>query len=166
MAETTLASWKIDKNSHRMLASLIFFIPAAIFIVAFLTIYVILRSTNIILLVIPVILFLPLVPTFRELSRSFALYKENLWIYVTDRGVYIRHVDQGDKHDFLAWEAIKQYDVTSSPSLTLIPQPAIFRLVGAYEDESLTIYAFDYDADILKNYLKEHNVPFGFMRGG
>ena len=164
MAETVLASWKIDKSNHQMLASIIFFIPAAIFIVAFLAIYVILRSTNIILLAIPVILFLPLVPTFRELSRSLALYKENLWIYVTDRGVYIRHLDQGDKHDFLAWEAIKQYDVTSPPSLTLIPQPAVFRLVGAYEDESLTIYAFDYDVDILKNYLKDHNVPFGFMR--
>lgn len=165
MAETTLASWKIDKGSHRMLASIIFLIPLAIFLVAFLTVYVILRSTNIILVVLPIILFLPLIPTFWELSRSFELYKENLGVYITDRGVYVRHLDQGDKYDFLAWEAIKQYDVTSPPSLTLVPQPAIFRLVGAYEDESLTVYAFGYDADILKNYLKEHNISFGFMRG-
>jgi len=165
--ETKLASWNIDKDSGRILAFLIFFILLLIFIASFCIIYLIQQSTTIIFLIIPVLLFLPLIPTFKELMASSQVFKEDMEVNITERGIYVIHSDT-DKEDFLAWEQMKQYDILSLPSLNIVnlfvPKPSRFCLHGSYEDEYLELDANGQNSDLLKSYLKDHSILFGYVR--
>ena len=92
--ENTLATWTVNKTASRMLALTIFFVPFAIFILSLFSIYFILKSTDIAVLAIPIILFLPVAAAFREFWSILSIYKEVRVVYLADRGMYVRFLEQ------------------------------------------------------------------------
>lgn len=165
--DNTLAKWTIDKSGHLMIASLIFIVPLAIFLVSFVYVYIILKSTNIVLLVVPVLLFFPTIPAFIEFWQDLQIFKNKMEVYLTEKGVYVRHLDKGDEHDFIAWYDIKQYDVTTFPSSSIfgsfIRKPSRFTLRGSAKGDGIIVDAIGNDELILRDQLKTHNISFGFM---
>ena len=170
MEQTTLASWVNNKSHQRTLATIFFSIFLATFLVSFVFIYIILKSTNPFTITIPLILFLPVLPALREVWSSLTLFKESTQVYLTDTGVYARDLEKPNEYKFLAWELIRQYDIIhigSAPVVgVLIPKPTRFLLRGKHEEDSFVIDAYGDNADILEAYLKEHEIPFGFMKDG
>ncbi len=168
MSKESLASWSIDKDTYRFWGFLLFIVPFAIFVASFIAVYIVGRSINIIAVVVPVLLFFPLIPTFKEFLNVRNAYKESTIVYITAEGIYVRHPEKGDKLDYLAWEAMKEYDVlSSSPKkgiAALIPKPTKFLLKSAHEDESIVVEAVGHDDAVLRHYLKERGVTFGFMK--
>ena len=168
VTENTLAKWKIDKSSHLVIASLIFLIPLAAFVVSFISIYFVMKSTDILLLILPVILFFPLIPTFKEFWLDLSIYKENLEVYLTDNGVYVRHLDKKDKYEFINWANIKQYDVTAFPANSflgsLVPKPIRFTLRAEVEEEDVVVDVIGEDEVVLREQLKLRDISFGFRQ--
>lgn len=168
MGKESLASWSIDKNTYRFWGFLLFIIPFALFVASFIAVYIVGRSIHIVAVVIPVLLFFPLLPTFKEFLNVRNAYKESTIMYITAEGVYVRHPEKGDKFDYLAWEVMKEYDILASPPKkgisALIPKPTRFLLKGAHEDESIIVEAIGSDDAVLRHYLKERGVTFGFVK--
>lgn len=166
ISENTLAKWTIRKNYYQLISSLIFLVPLAIFLVGFIGVYFVLKSTNIAFLIVPILLFLPVIPGFTEFYSIMKIYKENLEVYITEKGVYVRHLDLGDKYSFIDWFSIKQFDITTFPKDSfigkMIPKPTRFVLRGAVENEAMTVDALEENADVFKNLLQERDIPFGF----
>ena len=164
--ENTLANWTVNKTASRMLALTIFFVPFAIFILSFVTIYFILKSTDIFLLAIPIVLFLPVAAAFREFWSILSIYKEDTAVYLTDSGVYVRFLEHKDKYAFKDWYSIKQYDIMSFPQKSIfekmIAVPTRFVLKGDIEEEYLVVDAVGENAEQLRSLLNERNIPFGF----
>lgn len=168
--ETPLAKWEINKGSANFFAFVVLLVAFAAVLVSFFAIYIVSRSTNIIFLVIPIILgavFLGLLP---EFFKSLNSYSQNAEVYITQRGVYLRPLPTSNKFNFLAWEQITQYDETPFISVSflglLFPKPTRFSLQGKYEEDSFSVEALGEDSDVLRAYLKEHEVPFGFVKNG
>jgi hypothetical protein len=164
--ENTLARWTIRKNYHQLMSSIVFLVPLAIFLVGFIGVYFVLRSTNIAFLIVPILLFLPVIPGFMEFYNTRKIYKEDLEVYITEKGVYVRHLDLGDKYTFIDWFSIKQFDITTFPKDSflgrLTPKPTRFVLKGAVEDETVTVDALEENVDVFNDLLREHQIPFGF----
>jgi hypothetical protein len=168
MGRESLANWSIDKSAHRFWGFLLFVVPFSIFLASFIVIYIVDRSTNIIAVIIPILLFFPLIPTFKEFLNVLGAYKENSIVYITTEGIYVRYIDKEDKYEYLTWDAMKQYDILSGAPKKglgrLIPKPTRFHLKGSHEDESIIVEAMGPNIDVLRHYLKERGVPFGYMK--
>lgn len=164
--ENILTKWIINKTAHLMLASIVFFIPLAIFIASFVGIFVLLRSTNLALLIVPLLLFLPIIPATKEFWDIYKIYQESTQVYVTDTGIYVRYLDRKDKYDFISWYSIKQYDIVDFPKHSLLQKmitvPTRFVFQNGDGGETMSVDAIDSDAEVLRNYLHERNIPFGF----
>src|SRR3990167_9877245 len=164
--ENTLANWTVNKTASRMLALTIFFVPFAIFILSFVSIYFILKSTDIAVLAIPIVLFLPVAAAFREFWSILSIYKEDTAVYLTDSGVYVRFLEHKDKYAFKDWYSIKQYDIVSFPQKSifekLIAVPTRFILKGDIEEENLVVDAVGPYVDQFRDMLHERNIAFGF----
>jgi hypothetical protein len=168
VSKESLASWSIDKNTYRFNGFLLFIVPFAIFVASFIAVYIVGRSTYIVAVVIPILLFFPLIPTFKEFLNVRNAYKESTIVYITAEGIFVRHPEKGDKLDYLAWEAMKEYDILSSPPKkgisALIPKPTRFLLKGAHEDESIIVEAVGHNDAVLRHYLKGRGIAFGLMK--
>lgn len=164
--ENTLAAWTINKAGSRRLALSVFFATLAIFIISLVSIYFIFKSTHIAVLAVPLILFLPMLAAFKGFLRVLSVYKEDTQVYVTDRGIYVRYLEQKDKYAFKDWYLIKEYDVVSFPSKSffdkLIEVPTRFVLKGDTAEENLFVDALGPDAENFRSLLHERNIPFGF----
>lgn len=168
--ETALANWEINKSTATLWASIVtlIFFGAAFF--SFFAVYLVSKSTNFVLLIIPAIFVGIFLATLPEFFKTLKAYSQNAMVYITERGVYLRPLPQGDKYNFLAWELMVQYDeipfISKSFLGFLFPKPTRFVLRGQYEEDTFAVEAVGDDADILRAYLKEHQVKFGFLKNG
>lgn len=165
--ETTLAKWEVSKDQVIFVALLISFIIFFFFIFSFWSIYIVSRSTNIVFLVIPILLFFMLVAALPELFKSLKSAPENAEIFLTDKGIYRKGVGQ-EEVKFIPWEQLSGYDMSylasTSPLGRLFIRPTKFFLKSKYEEDNFVVDAFGENVDVLRAYLKENNVPFGFLK--
>ncbi len=167
VGEKQLATWSVSKNQSSLLASIIFFPILVFFIVSFLWIFIAIKSTNIASLVIPIVLLLLVIATLPEFLKSLKAINESSEVSITERGVYKRNPEKKAEPKFIAWDLMTGYDMKylqSSGTLgKLFSRPTKFFIKSKYPDDSFWLDAFGEDVDILRAYLKENNVPFGFL---
>lgn len=173
--EIQLANWSIAKSQSSSPAIIIFLSITTVFVISFLYIFVISKSTNLFSIIIPILLFLALISALSELIKSLKAITESSDVYITERGVYKRNSEnkdpsatgQGD-YKFIAWDLITGYDMkylqTQGFIGKLFPRPTKFHITSKYADDSFWLDVFGEDVDILRAYLKEHNVPFGYLK--
>ncbi len=168
MSETVYASWTIDKTQHRFWIALVTTIVAALFLTSLWLVYVLTKTDNIFLAVVPILLFLALLALLPEALIAWGSLSQSGQVYLTERGAYLRFSNNANDYKFIAWENTSQYDSKSFNSVSFIgkifPKPTRFFLKGRYEEDSLAIEAFGDDSDTLRAYLKEKNVLFGFAK--
>lgn len=168
MSETIYSQWTVDKNQNRFWVILVTFIVATVFLLSFFLLYIVSKTSEIILAVIPIIAFFLLFGIIPEAIRSWGAVEEEGQVYVTEKGVYLRELNDQSKYKFVSWENISQYDLKYFNSVSFLgkvfPKPTRFFLKGKYEEDSFALDAFGEDTDVLRAYLKEKNVSFGFVR--
>ncbi len=168
MSEIIYAQWTVDKSQHRFWVILVTFIVAAVFFLSFFLIYIVSKTNEVTLAVIPIIAFFLLVGIIPEAIKSWGAVEEEGQVYVTEKGVYLRELNDPNKYKAVSWENISQYDLKYFNSVSFLgkvfPKPTRFFLKGKYEEDSFALEAFGEDTDVLRAYLKEKNVSFGFVR--
>ncbi len=166
--ETTLSSWTINKSQSSLPATIIFSFLLILFLISFAWIFIINKSTDIVSLVIPIILFLIVLATLPEFFKSLKAIGESYEVYLTERGIYKRTPEKKEEPHFIAWDLMSGYDMKylQSPGLLgkIFIRPTKFFIKSKYSDDSFWLDTFGDDVDILRAYLKEHNVPFGFVQ--
>jgi hypothetical protein len=163
--ETVIGEWKIDKAKPRMNALLLFFVPLAIAAGTFIYVFLIERSTNILLVILPILLFLPVIAAFKQLLKVSQIFKEDKEYYVTENGIYLVHKGKNEP-EFLAWALMKRYDranIGGSMSLLdiLIPKPIRLILKGETEAETIVVDGYEEDILELEAILRQRQIPFG-----
>lgn len=165
--ETVLAKWEVSRDHVLFVAIIVTFISFSLFAFSFWAIYIFSKSTNLIFLVIPIILLLLFLAALPELFKSLRSAPQNAEVYITDKGVYCRK-SQKENHQFIPWGQMSSYDIrylaSSSPLGKLFVRPTQFILKSQYEEDSFVVDAFGEDVDTLRAYLKENNIPFGFIK--
>lgn len=168
MEETKLANWTVDKSQTIFPATIVFVTILLIFCLSLLFVFVINQSVTLFSLIIPIVLFLVLVSVVPEFFKSLGAVKEATEITITERGLYRQNLEKKDQQQFIAWDHLTGYDMSYQHSATplgkLFPRPTKFYLKSKFETDNFWIDAFGDDIDILRAYLKEHNVPFGFLK--
>lgn len=168
MDETTLSSWTIARSKSILPATLIFSFVLTLFLISFTWIFIINKSTSIVPLAIPIILLLLVISTLPEFFKSLRAISESYAIYLTERGIYKGDPKNKDDFHFIAWDLMSGYDMKYLQSSGLLGKifvrPTKFFIKSKYTDDSFWLDAFGDDVDILRAYLKEHNVPFGFLK--
>lgn len=166
--ERTLESWSVDSSHSVLPAAFIFFLVLIIFVLSFIFIFIIFKSTDIIALVVPILLFVLLIGITPEFIKSLRAITESAEIYITERGVYKRKPGNKEDFKFIAWDLMSGYDMKYLESVGFLgkffPRPTKFFIKSKYTDDSFWLDAFGDSVDILCAYLKEHNVPFGFVQ--
>jgi hypothetical protein len=165
MEETVYSSYQI-KSSQRKVAYIVEVV--LIFILSFtffFSIFIVLRSTNIILLVVSILI---VIFSFSQLPAFFAsrsAFGPDQAVKLTSLGIHFTDLTKNEGNKFLAWEKIKQYDihlaVNKGVGGVLFPKPSRIELKTGYEEDTLVVDAFE-EASTLIALLKEHNIPFGF----
>ena|SRR3989304_9034018 len=165
--ETIFAKWEVDRDKVLFVAFIATFVLIFLFAFSFWAIYIYSKSTNIVFLVIPVILFLLSLAAIPELFKSLKAAPQNSEVYVTDKGVY-RREPQNKEYKFIPWGQMNGYDMhylsSTSPLGRIFIRPTQFVLKSKYEEDNFVVEAFGENVDVLRAYLKENNVPFGFLR--
>jgi hypothetical protein len=164
--ENILGSWKIDRTPPKMNITLVFLGFLALFVLSFFYIYLLERSTNVLLLAVPLLLFLPLIPTFREFLAVNQIFKEDLEYFVTETGIYVVYRER-NASKYLPWGDIKQYDSVPLPSGggffdSIVPKPRRLIVRSEIQENSFVVDVFDDDAAQLIDLFKTNNIPFGF----
>lgn len=165
--ETILAKWNVSKDQVIFPAVLVSLIIFFLFGLTSWGIYFVSQSTNVLILIIPIILFFILLAALPEFFKSLKSAPENSEVYLTDKGVYRRDDSQKDQK-FIPWEQMSSYDMSYLGSTTplgkLFIRPTKFFLKSKYEEDNFIVETFGENVDILRAYLKENNVPFGFLK--
>lgn len=166
--ETVFAKWEISGSQVLFIAILITTTLFLLFAFSFWAVYIFSKSTNVVSLVIPIILLLLFLAALPELFKSLKSVPKDSEVYVTEKGVYRREQEKGDQHQFIPWEQMSGYDMrylaSSSPLGKIFVRPTQFFLKSKYEEDNFVVDAFGEDVDVLRAYLKENNVPFGFLK--
>lgn len=167
-SERTLESWTIDGSNTVLPAGFIFFLILILFISSFVFIFIIAKSTTIVALIIPIVLFLLVMVTLPEFIKSLKAISEPAEIYISERGVYKRNPEKEKEFKLIAWDLMTGYDMKYLESAGILgkifPRPTKFFIKSKYSDDSFWLDAFGDHVDVLRAYLKEHNVPFGFVQ--
>jgi len=168
MDETVYTRWTIDKSQHRFWIVLVITIASSLFFLSFFLLYIVSQTKEILLALIPILSLLLLLGLFPEAIRSWGSVEESGQVYVTEKGIYLRNLSKPDNYKFVSWENITQYDLkyfaSASPLGKIFPKPTRFFLKGKYEEDSFAFAAFEEDIDVVRAYLKEKNVNFGFIK--
>lgn len=166
-AETTYARWQIGKEQVLFVAILITGAVFFLFLFSLWAIYFVSQSTNILLLSIPILFLFLLVAVLTELFKSLRSIPENSEIYITDKGIYKRFPGK-EEHKFIPWGQMNGYDlrylVSTSALGRLFVRPTQFFLKSQYEEDNFVVEAIGENVEVLRAYLKENNVPFGFLK--
>ncbi len=166
--ETVFAKWSIDKTQTMFFASAITATFLVLFLASFYFIFLWQRSTNLILLVVPIIFFLLLVAALPEFFKSIGAPIINSEVQVTDKGIYRKDLGSKDDYKFVAWSQMSGYDVSYLASKSLLgqlfPRPNQFFIKSKFEDDNFSVSAYSEETDILRAYFQENNVPFGFVK--
>lgn len=166
--EKSLASWSVDSIQTVLPASFVFFAVLILFITSFVFVFVIFKNTDLLSLVLPIMLFLMVISTLPEFIKSLKSISESSEVYITERGVYKRNSQKQEEYKFVAWDLMTGYDMKYLQSNSFLGKifvrPTKFFIKSKYPDDSFWLDAFGDDVDILRAYLKEHNVPFGFLK--
>ncbi len=166
MNETVYAEWEVSPSSLRFTAAIIFAILTFLFLFSFLTILIFQKSTNLFLLAAPIILFFVWVGSLPDLLKSWGVVKGNYQVYITERGIYKRTSDKD--YQFISWEQIVGYDLSyvkpSTPLGKFFSWPTRFVIKSKFSEDSFDIQVFGEDVDVTRAYLKEKNIPFGFIQ--
>ncbi len=166
-SETVYARWEVKKDQVLFVAILITIVLFLLFFLSAWVIYFVSQSTNIILLIVPIVLFLFFLGALPELAKSLKSVPEESEVYLTNRGVYRKTLGK-EEHKFIPWGQMDGYDMSylgsTSPLGKLFTRPTKFFLKSKYEEDNFVIEAFGEDVDIFRAYLKENNVPFGFLK--
>lgn len=165
--ETTYAKWEVDKGQVVFVAVLVTVVLFFIFVFSAWSIYIVSKSTNILFLIVPVIFLLLFLSSLPELFKSLQSAPEAGEISVTSLGVY-RKISGNQEQQFIPWGQMVGYDLrylsSTTPVGKLFPRPTQFILKSKYEEDNFLVDAFGEDTDTLRAYLKENNVPFGFLK--
>ena len=165
--ETVLAKWEVSRDHVLFVAIIVTFVLFFLFAFSFWAIYLFSKSTSIVFLVLPILLFLLFLAALPELFRSLRTAPQDAEIYITDKGVY-RRQSQKEEYQVISWGQMSSYDMrylaTSSPLGKLFIRPTQFILKSKYEVDNFVVDAFGENVDILRSYLQDNNVPFGFLK--
>ena len=168
MDEPTLSRWTITRSKSILPATFIFSFVLTLFLISFTWIFIINKSTSIVPLAIPIILLLLVISTLPEFFKSLKAISESYEVSLTERGVYKHNSGKKEEQKFIALDLMTSYDMKylQSPGLfgKIFVRPTKFFIKSKYTDDSLWLDTFGDDVDILRAYLKEHNVPFGFLK--
>lgn len=168
MSETVYAQWTIDKSQHRFWIGLVITTAATFFLLSFFLLYIVTQTTELLLAFIPILSLLLLLGLFPEAVKSWGAVEKSGQVYVTEKGLYLRNLSKPEDYKFVSWENIAQYDLkyfnSVSPLGKIFSRPTKFFLKGKYEEDSFTFDAFGEDVDVVRAYLKEKNVNFGFIK--
>lgn len=164
MNETVFESWVVNSSEKKLVATFIFGAIVVSFLFSFYIIFLITRSTNIILLVVPIILFLLTISSLPEYLKSLSSNQLNAQISLTETGISVKESGGEVK---LTWEQIASYDMkyfnSTSPLGSLFPKPTSF-IFKMRDDSSYRVDSFGETVDVVRAYLKEKNIPFGFVQ--
>lgn len=166
--ETVYARWIVGRDQVIFIAAASVLVIFSLFAFSLWSIYFVSRSTNLIFLVIPILLLFLLLASVPEFFKSLRSVPENSEVYLTDKGVYRRKLRNKEDYKFIPWEQMSGYDMCYLSSNTLLGKffvrPTQFFLKSKYEEDNFAIEAFGEDVEVLRAYLKENNVPFGFLK--
>jgi len=168
MNETVFAQWIVDKTQYRFLIGFAVTVAVVSFLLISVFFYFVIQTKNIIFATVPGILFLLVFGFCAEAFLAWSCVDESGKIYITDKGIYLCSLADPNQFKFVRWEDISSYDLKYFLSKTFLgkffPKPTKFFLKGHYETDSFSFLAFGENVDISRAYLKEKNVPFGFIR--
>jgi hypothetical protein len=168
MSETIYAQWTIDKTQNRFWIVLVTAVAAASFLLSFFFLYIISETTEVLLVTIPIVLFILLIAILPESVKAWGAIGQSGQVYVSEKGIYFRELNDPNKYKFIAWENIATYDLKYFNSVSalgkIFPKPTKFFLKGRYEEDSFSFDAFGENVDVARAYLKEKNVSFGFVQ--
>lgn len=166
--ETVLANWDVDGTHVVFVAAIVTFVNFFLFAFSFTVIFILSKSTDIVLLLIPPILGIVFFASIPEFFKSLKSSPESSKIFVTSLGVYKGKGENRENYKFIPWGQMSGYDMRYLASLSpigkLYIRPTQFFLKSKYEEDSFIVDAFGEDVDVLRAYLKENNVPFGFLK--
>lgn len=165
-SETTLARWEVRADQVIFNACLVLGLFFFLFAFSLFSIYLISQSTNILVLLLPILLFFIFLSVLPEFFKSVRSAPVNMDVHLTDKGVY-RKLTQEEQYRFIPWGQMNAYDMhyVNSTSILgkLFLRPTEFILKSKYEEDNFSVSAFGEDVDTLRAYLRENNVPFGFL---
>lgn len=164
--ETVFSKWEISKDQIRFFAFLVFVIISFLFVFSFFEIIIFQKSTDIVLLVIPIILFLVFLAAVPEFIKSLTTVKSSYLVFLTEKGIY-KKISKNE-NQFISWEQMTSYDLayfhSNTPIGKLFPRPTRFFIKSKYSEDSFAVDSLGENSDVLRAYLKEKSVPFGFIK--
>jgi hypothetical protein len=167
-SEKVFAQWTLGRDQIIFPALLTTAVAFFLFVFTLWAFYIVSSSTNIVLLLVPILLGFLFLATLPELFKSLRNLPEEARVYITDQGVYSGKGERRENYKFIPWGQMNSYDVHylgSSGFLGrfFVRQTQII-LKSKYEEDNFLVEAIGEDVDILRAYLKENNVPFGFVK--
>jgi hypothetical protein len=155
--------WAIDKNLGLLPALTLFLFFLALFLISAFQIYLLEQSTNLLVILIPLLPGFLAFYSAKFVLRSLFEYPEKLEFRLSGEGISCK-VPERKEEKFLAWTQIKQYDQLKPPTTALFsPQLEKIRLRVEVE-EGLDVIAFSPQMNLVQATLQQYNVPFGYLR--